>query len=498
MDTLNHLLYGFQVCFQPENLFYCFLGCLGGTLVGVLPGLGPQAAIALLLPATVYMSPTAAIIMLAGIYYGAMYGGSITSILVNIPGEAASVVTCIEGYQMALQGRAGPALSISAFGSFIAGTFGIFMLAFFGAPIANFALRFGAPEYFSLMCLAILVLTNLSGVSLSKALISALAGLFLGTIGTDLFTGELRFTFGISVLNDGFDLIPVIMGLFGVTEVLQNLEESLKGTIIDRKISHLLPTKQDWKDSAKPIMRGTLIGAVLGIIPGGGVVLSTFSSYSLERKVSKHPEQFGKGAIEGVAGPESANNAAAQCGFIPLLTLGIPSNIATALLLGGLILTGVQPGPLLITSHPDLFWGTIASMYIGNVMLLILNLPLIGIWVKVLKIPYSLLFPIILVFCLLGAYVANKNVADIWIMIFFGGVGYIFKKIDYEFAPLVIAMVIGPIFENAFRQSLILSQGDISIFFTRPISLVLISCAIILLVLGFVPSIWSFRSKLKE
>jgi putative tricarboxylic transport membrane protein len=498
METLSHLFYGFQVCLQPQNLFYCFLGCLGGTLVGVLPGLGPQAAIALLLPATVYMSPTAAIIMLAGIYYGAMYGGSITSILVNIPGEAASVVTCIDGYQMALQGRAGPALGIAAFGSFIAGTFGIFMLAFFGAPIANFALRFGAPEYFSLMCLAILVLTNLSGVSLSKALISALAGLFLGTIGTDLFTGELRFTFGISVLNDGFDLIPVIMGLFGVTEVLQNLEIIVKSSIVDKKIGHLLPSRQDWKDSAKPIMRGTLIGSILGIIPGGGVVLSTFSSYSLERRISKYPERFGKGAIEGVAGPESANNAAAQCGFIPLLTLGIPSNIATALLLGGLILTGVQPGPLLISNHPDLFWGTIASMYIGNVMLLILNLPLIGLWVKVLKIPYSLLFPIILVFCLLGAYIANKNIADIWIMIFFGGVGYIFKKIDYEFAPLVIAMVIGPIFENAFRQSLILSRGDFSIFFTRPISLILISCAIILLVLGFIPSIWSFRNKLKE
>jgi putative tricarboxylic transport membrane protein len=498
MDTLNHLLYGFQVCLQPENLFYCFLGCLGGTLVGVLPGLGPQAAIALLLPATAYMSPTAAIIMLAGIYYGAMYGGSITSILVNIPGEAASVVTCIDGYQMALQGRGGPALGIAAFGSFISGTFGIFMLAFFGAPIANFALRFGAPEYFSLMCLAILVLTNLSGESLSKALVSALIGLFLGTIGTDLFTGERRFTFGLSVLSDGFDLIPVIMGLFGVTEVLQNLEMSLTSTIVDKKIDHLLPSTQDWKDSAKPIIRGTLIGSILGIIPGGGVVLSTFSSYSLERKISKYPERFGKGAIEGVAGPESANNAAAQCGFIPLLTLGIPSNIATALLLGGLILTGVQPGPMLISTHPDLFWGTIASMYIGNVMLLILNLPLIGLWVKVLKIPYSLLFSIILVFCLLGAYIPNKSMADIWIMIFFGGVGYIFKKIDYEFAPLVIAMVIGPIFENAFRQSLILSQGDFSIFFTRPISSILISCAIILLILGFVPNIWSFRNKLKE
>jgi putative tricarboxylic transport membrane protein len=399
---------------------------------------------------------------------------------------------------MALQGRAGPALGIAAFGSFIAGTFGVIMLAFFGAPIAKFALRFGPPEYFSLMCLALLVLTNLSGVSVSKALISALAGLFLGTIGMDLFTGEPRFTFGLSILMDGVGLIPVVMGLYGVTEVLLNLEVGLKRTIIDKKIDHLLPNTQDWKDSAKPIMRGTLIGSVLGIIPGGGVILSSFASYSIERKLSRHPERFGKGAIEGVAGPEAANNAAAQCGFIPLLTLGIPANVTTALLLGALIVTGVQPGPMLIKTHPDLFWGTIASMYIGNGMLLILNLPLIGLWVKVLMIPYSLLFSLILLFCLLGVYIPNSSIAEIWIMILFGGIGYIFKKIDYEFAPLVIAMVIGPIFENAFRQSLIMSQGKFSIFFTRPISSIFFSCAIILLLLGFVPKLSSFRNKIKE
>lgn len=497
MDAITHLLYGFQICFRPENLFYCFLGVFGGTLVGVLPGLGPQAAIVLLLPAAVYLNPVSAIIMLAGVYYGSMYGGSTTSILVNIPGEAASVVTCIDGYQMALQGRAGPALGIAAFGSFIAGTFGIILLTFVGSHIAEFALRFGPPEYFSLMCLALVVLTNLSGTSLAKGLISALAGLFLGTVGMDLVTGKPRFTLGISTLMDGIGLIPVIMGLYGVTEVLLNVEEGLKRTLVTKKIDHLLPNKQDWKDSAKPIARGTLLGSILGVLPGGGVVLSSFLSYAMERKFSKHPERFGKGAIEGVAGPEAANNAAAQCGFIPLLTLGIPSNVATAILLGAFIMLGVQPSPMLISTHPDLFWGVIASMYVGNGMLLILNLPLIGLWVQVLKIPYSLLFPLILLFCLIGVYIPNNSVVEIWIMIVFGIIGYIMKKIDYEFAPMVLAMVIGPVFENAFRQSLIMSIGDFSIFFTRPISAVLLGCAILLVILGFMKE-WSSREKLQE
>jgi putative tricarboxylic transport membrane protein len=474
------------------------LGVLGGTLVGVLPGLGPQAAIALLLPAAVYLNPVSAIIMLAGVYYGSMYGGSTTSILVNIPGEAASVVTCIDGYQMALQGRAGPALGIAAFGSLIAGTFGVILLTLVGSRIAAFALRFGPPEYFSLMCLALVVLTNLSGTSLAKGLISALAGLFLGTVGMDLVTGVPRFTLGLSMLMDGVGLIPVIMGLYGVTEVLLNIEGGLKRALVTEKIDHLLPNKQDWKDSTKPIIRGTLLGSILGVLPGGGVVLSSFLSYAIERKLSKHPERFGKGAIEGVAGPESANNAAAQCGFIPLLTLGIPANVATAILLGAFMLLGVQPSPMLISRNPELFWGVIASMYVGNGMLLILNLPLIAIWVKVLKIPYSLLFPLILLFCLIGVYIPNKSVAEIWIMIVFGIIGYIMKKIDYEFAPMVLAMVIGPIFENAFRQSLIMFRGDFSIFFTRPISAVLLGCTILLLILGFVPKIWAFRGKLQE
>jgi putative tricarboxylic transport membrane protein len=498
MDTLYSLLFGFKVILAPENLFFCFLGTLGGTLIGVLPGLGPPAAIALLLPATFYLKPVPAIVMLAGIYYGAMYGGSTTSILVNIPGEAASVVTCLDGYQMALQGRAGPALGIAAFGSFIAGTFGVFLLIFLGGPLAEFALHFGPPEYFSLMCLAIITLTFLSGGSLLNSLISGMAGLFLGTIGFDIVTGEARFAFGIPVLMDGVGLIPVIMGVFGVTEVLLNVEGEIKRTLVTKQIDHLLPNKQDWKTSAKPIMRGTLLGSILGILPGGGVVLSTFVSYAAERKFSKHPEQFGRGAIEGVAGPESANNAAATCGFIPLLTLGIPANVTTAILLGALMLLGIQPGPMLLSTHPDLFWGTIASMYIGNGMLLILNLPLIGLWIKVLQVPYSLLFPLILLFCLIGVYIPNNSIAEIWIMILFGGIGYIFKKIDFEVAPMVLAMVISPIFENAFRQSLIISMGDLSIFLVRPISAFLLGCSAFLLILGFVPKIWSFRKKVSR
>jgi putative tricarboxylic transport membrane protein len=498
MDTLGHLVNGFQICLKPENLYYCFLGVFGGTFVGVLPGLGPQAAIALLLPAAVYLDPIPAIIMLSGVYYGSMYGGSTTSILVNIPGEAASVVTCIDGYQMSLQGRAGPALGIAAFGSLIAGTFGIILLTFVGSYIATFALRFGPPEYFSLMCLALAVLTNLSGTSLVKGLISALAGLFLGTVGMDLVTGKPRFTLGFSILNDGVGLIPVVMGLYGVTEVLLNIETGVKRAKLTDKIDHLLPNKQDWKDSIKPIARGTLLGSVLGILPGGGVVLSSFLSYAVERKFSKHPERFGKGAIEGVAGPESANNAAAQCGFIPLLTLGVPANVATAILLGSLMLLGVQPSPMLISTHPDLFWGVIASMYIGNAMLLVLNLPLIVLWVQVLKIPYSLLFPLVLLFCLIGVYIPNRNVAEIWIMIIFGIIGYIMKKIDYEFAPMVLAMVIGPLFEDAFRQSIIMSTGDFFIFFSRPISFALLSCAILLIIFGSIPKISLFREKLKE
>jgi putative tricarboxylic transport membrane protein len=498
METLGHLLHGFSVTLQPHNLFYCFLGVFGGTLVGVLPGLGPQSAIVLLLPAAVYLDPVSAIIMLAGVYYGSMYGGSTTSILVNIPGEGASVVTCIDGHQMALKGRAGPALGIAAFGSFIAGTFGLIMLTMAGGPIAEFALRFGPPEYFSLMCLALVILINLSGSSLRKGMISALAGLFLGSIGLDLVTGQPRFAMDLPFLYDGIGLIPVIMGLYGVAEVLINVERGLKRTIAQGKIKDILPSREDWRRSAAPIARGTLVGSALGTLPGAGVVLASFLSYTLERRVSKDPSRFGQGAIEGVAAPEAANNAAAQCGFIPLLSLGIPANVATALLLGAFVILGVQPSPTLISTHPELFWGTVASMYVGNLMLLILNVPLIGLWVQILRIPYSMLFPGVLLLGLIGVYIVNTSIAEVWIMIGFGLIGYLMKKADYEFAPLVLAMVIAPIFENAFRQSLILSTGDFSIFATRPLAAFLMAAAVVVLLLQLIPQIRQVTASLEN
>ena len=498
METLGHVLHGFSVTLQPHNLFYCFLGVFGGTLVGVLPGLGPQSAIVLLLPAAVYLDPVSAIIMLSGVYYGSMYGGSTTSILVNIPGEGASVVTCIDGHQMALKGRAGPALGIAAFGSFIAGTFGLIMLTMAGGPIADFALRFGPPEYFSLMCLALVILINLSGSSLRKGMISALAGLFLGSIGLDLVTGQPRFTMDLPFLYDGIGLIPVIMGLYGVAEVLINVERGLKRTVAGGQIKDILPSREDWRRSAAPIARGTLVGSALGTLPGAGVVLASFLAYTLERRVSKDPSRFGQGAIEGVAAPEAANNAAAQCGFIPLLSLGIPANVATALLLGAFVILGVQPSPTLISTHPGLFWGTVASMYVGNVMLLILNVPLIGLWVQILRIPYSMLFPGVLLFGLIGVYIVNTSIAEVWIMIGFGLIGYLMKKADYEFAPLVLAMVIAPIFENAFRQSLILSTGDFSIFATRPLAAFLMAAAVVVLLLQLIPQVRQVTASLED
>jgi putative tricarboxylic transport membrane protein len=498
METLGHLLHGFSVTLQPHNLFYCFLGVFGGTLVGVLPGLGPQSAIVLLLPAAVYLDPVSAIIMLSGVYYGSMYGGSTTSILVNIPGEGASVVTCIDGHQMALKGRAGPALGIAAFGSFIAGTFGLIMLTMAGGPIADFALRFGPPEYFSLMCLALVILIKLSGSSLRKGMISALAGLFLGSIGLDLVTGQPRFTMDLPFLYDGIGLIPVIMGLYGVAEVLINVERGLKRTVAGGQIKDILPSREDWRRSAAPIARGTLVGSALGTLPGAGVVLASFLAYTLERRVSNDPSRFGQGAIEGVAAPEAANNAAAQCGFIPLLSLGIPANVATALLLGAFVILGVQPSPTLISTHPGLFWGTVASMYVGNVMLLILNVPLIGLWVQILRIPYSMLFPGVLLFGLIGVYIVNTSIAEVWIMIGFGLIGYLMKKADYEFAPLVLAMVIAPIFENAFRQSLILSTGDFSIFATRPLAAFLMAAAVVVLLLQLIPQVRQVTASLED
>lgn len=481
-SIFNNVLLGFSVALTSTNLFYCFVGVLIGTLIGVLPGLGPPAAIALLLPATFQMNPVAAIIMMSGIYYGAMFGGSTTSILVNIPGETASVVTCLDGYQMARQGKAGRALGISAFGSFIAGTLGIIGLMFLAPVLVRFALRFGPPEYFSLMTLGIVLIIFLAQGSVVKSLLMATVGLLLSTVGTDIISGDYRFTFNQLVLMDGIGLIPITMGIFGVAEVLSNIVEGPDRKIYAARIKGLFPTKEDWKRCVGPIFRGSVIGFFLGILPGGGAVLSSFASYATEKRFSKTPEKFGTGMIEGVAGPEAANNAGSSGAFVPLLTLGLPSNVVTALLVGALIIHGMQPGPLMMTKRPDLFWGLITSMYVGNIILLILNLPLIGVWVQLLKVPYMFLFPFILLFSLIGVFSLNNNLAEIFLMILFGVFGFLVRRFGYEAAPLILALVLGPMMENAFRQSLILSGGSFSIFLERPIALTLIGSALILLI----------------
>ncbi|MBI3060920.1 MAG: tripartite tricarboxylate transporter permease [Deltaproteobacteria bacterium] len=430
MESLTSLAYGFNIALQPQNLLYCFIGVTMGTLVGVLPGIGPTATVALLLPATFKLDPISAIIMLSGICYGAMYGGSTTSILLNIPGEASSVVTCLDGYQMARQGRAGPALGISAFGSFIAGTFSILGLVVLAPTLAEFALKFGPPE----------------------------------------ITATPRFTFGILELTDGIGLAPVVMGLFGIAEVLENLGLLARVEVFAGKIKGLFPDREDWRRSIGPIARGSLLGFSLGLLPGVGAIIPQFLSYGLEKRLSAHPERFGKGEIEGVASPEACNNAAVGGTFIPLLSLGIPSNAMTAILLGALMIYGLTPGPLLIKNSPDLFWGVIASMYIGNILLLILNLPLIPVWVRVLKIPYSYLSSFIILFCLIGAYSLNNSTADIFVAVIFSLLGLLMKKFDFEGAPLVLAFVLGPLLETALRRSLILSDGSFLIFLERPIS----------------------------
>jgi putative tricarboxylic transport membrane protein len=470
MEALNNLYYGFSVALQPMNLLYCFMGSLMGTLVGVLPGLGPVATIALLLPATFALSPVSAMIMLSGICYGAMYGGSTTSIMLNIPGEAASVVTCLDGYMMARKGRAGPALGISAFGSFIAGTFSIMGLVFLAPPLARFGLKFGPPEYFSMMIMGMTVVTYLARVSMIKALMMAAFGIMAGIIGMDPNAARPRFTFGIMEFYDGVGLAPMIMGLFGVAEVLGNVGIAAKKEVFSEKLSGFYPSKEDWKRSALPITRGTLLGFFMGILPGIGNIIPTFLSYAVEKRFSKHPERFGTGEIEAVASPEACNNAAVGGTFIPLLSLGIPANAMTAILLGALMIYGVQPGPLLIRNSPDLFWGVIASMYVGNAMLLVLNLPLIPLWVRVLKIPYSYLFSFILLFVFIGAYSMNNSLSDVLITIVFGLIGYLMKLFGYEAAPFVLGFVLGPLLETALKRSLILSDGSFMIFLNRPIS----------------------------
>lgn len=489
MEILSSLFYGFSICLQPTNLFYCFLGVFIGTLTGVLPGIGPAAAVSILLPATFSLTPVSAIIMLSGIYYGAMYGGSTTSILVNLPGEAASVVTCMDGYQMALNGRAGPALGIAAFGSFISGSLCVIGLILIAVPLSKVGLKFGPPEYFSLLLLVLVILSYLSSGSMIKTFMMAALGLFSGTVGMDIASGHPRFTYGITSLENGLGLVPVIMGLFGISEILLNIECNIKNEVFDTSIKNLFPTRQDWKDSIGPILRGTVLGFLVGSLPGASGVTSTFASYAIEKKISKRPEKFGKGTIEGVAGPEAANNAAASGSLIPMLALGIPSSAVTAILIGALMIYGVAPGPLFIKNSPDIFWGLIASMYVGNVMLLVLNLPLIPLWVRILKIPYFFLFPLIIVFCSIGCYSLNYSVTDLIVLSIFGVLGYLIKKLQFEGAPFVLAFVVGPMFENAMRQSLMLSHGKFSIFLTRPISLGFLIATFLLLIFSLKKSV---------
>jgi putative tricarboxylic transport membrane protein len=498
MDFFGSIIYGFQVTFQPINFLFCGVGVLVGTLVGVLPGIGPAGAMALLLPATFKFSPTSTLILLAGIYYGVQYGGSTTSILVNIPGEASSVMTCIDGHQMARQGRAGPALGIAAWGSFIAGTIANIGLMLVAIPLAHAALRLGPPEYFALMCTGLVIVTYLAQGSVLKAIMMGLVGIILGSIGLDLISGFPRFTFGINELTDGVGIVPLVMGLFGISEILENLEGSLEREVFKTRIRNLWPSFKDWMEAKWAIVRGSIIGFVLGILPGGGAVISTFVSYAVEKKISKHPEKFGKGAIEGVAGPESANNAAAGGSLIPLLSLGIPPNPIMAIFFSALIIHGIQPGPLLIKQHPDLFWGLVASLYLGNGLLLVLNLPLIGIWVKVLEIPYKILFPLILLFCLIGVYSMNNLSFDLYVMLFFGVVGWLMRKFGYEGAPLILAYVLGPMLENALRQSLLISQGSFLIFVTRPISATALGFAFLLLLTTLLPNFKKRRQQYDE
>ena len=465
-----------------HNLLLILAGCLLGTLVGVLPGLGPVGAISILLPLTFQLPPAGAIIMLAGIYNGAMYGGSTTSILINVPGEAASVVTCLDGYAMAKRGQAGAALGIAVFGSFIAGTVGLIGLQFVAGPLSALALKFGPPEYFAVILLGFTFIVYLAERSMVKAVLMALMGITLSLIGLDPITSQQRMTFGNIHLFEGLSVVPLAIGLFGLAEVLANLEKTASAKILNVKIRNMFPSKSQWLQARWAIVRGTVIGFFMGILPGGGPVLSTFISYGVEKRVSKHPEQFGQGAIEGVAAPESANNAAASTSFIPLMTLGIPPNVVLAVLFGAFLIHGVTPGPMMMTQHPEIFWGVIASMYLGNVILLILNLPLIPLWVQVLRIPDKILYPLIILFCLLGAFSINNSVFDIGVMILFGGIGYLLKKFDYEAAPLILGFVLGPMFEVNLRRSLLMSQGSLGIFAERPMALTaLIICGILVI-----------------
>ena len=495
MEILNNLALGFSVALSFQNLTYALLGCILGTLIGVLPGIGPVATIAMLLPITFHLPPTASLIMLAGIYYGAAYGGSTTSILVNLPGESSSVVTCLDGYQMARNGRAGAALSISAVGSFFAGTVGTIIIVMFAEPLTRMAQKFGPADYCSLMALGLVAAVILASGSVVKAIAMVFLGLLFGLVGTDVNTGAQRFTFDLPELSDGIDFAPIAMGLFGIAEIVVNLEKHLTrsgGTI---KVTSLWPTADEIRRAIPAALRGTFLGAALGVLPGGGPTLGAFSSYTLEKKISRDPSKFGKGAVEGVAAPEAANNAAAQTSFIPMLTLGIPSNAVMALMVGAMIIQGIQPGPEVMTKKPDLFWGMIASMWIGNAMLVIINLPMIGIWVKLLTVPYRFLAPAILLFCCIGAYSLQNSTFHVMQVALFGVLGYIFVRLGCEGAPFLLGLVLGPQMEEYFRRAMLLSRGDAMVFLERPISLGLLITTALLLLLMSIPS---FKKARKE
>ncbi|HWI99067.1 MAG TPA: tripartite tricarboxylate transporter permease [Burkholderiales bacterium] len=495
MELFNNLILGFGVAITPINLLYAFIGVLLGTLIGVLPGVGPVATIAMLLPITFNLNPVSALIMLAGIYYGAQYGGSTTAILVNIPGESSSVVTCLDGYQMARQGRAGPALAIAAIGSFFAGCVATLLIAVAAPPLAEIALKFGPSEYFSLMVFGLIAATVLARGSLIKAIAMVVFGLLLGIIGTDVNSGVLRFTFGIPELSDGIGFVVVAMGMFGTAEIIANLDLKDKREVFLSKVTHLYPTKEDLKRSWASILRGTALGSCLGILPGGGALLASFGAYTLEKKVSSHPEQFGKGAIEGVAGPESANNAGAQTSFIPMLTLGIPGNAVMALMIGALMIQGIAPGPQVMNEKPQLFWGLIASMWVGNLMLVVLNLPMIGMWVKLLTVPYRYLYPSILVFMAIGVFSLSNNPFDVLIMAVFGVLGYVCVKLECEPAPMILGFILGPLMEENLRRAMLLSRGDPFVFFQKPISLGFMVASAILLVIVALPTIRKKRDE---
>jgi putative tricarboxylic transport membrane protein len=495
MDLLSNLALGFGVASSLENLAFCLIGVLLGTLIGVLPGIGATATIAMLLPITFQLEPVSSLIMLAGIYYGAQYGGSTTAILINMPGESSSAVTAIDGYQMARQGRAGTALATAALGSFFAGSVATFLVAIFAPPLTTIALKFGAAEYFSLMVMGLVMSVALAHGSVLKALAMVVLGLLLGMVGTDVYTGAPRFTMGITQFADGLNFVAVAVGVFGIAEILRNLEDEHDRQVMTKNINRLFPTRDEFRQMVGPVLRGTAVGSVLGILPGGGAILAAFASYTVEKKLSKHPEEFGKGALAGVAGPESANNAGAQTSFIPLLTLGIPANPVMALMIGAMIIQGIVPGPNVVSEQPALFWGIIASMWIGNLMLVVLNLPLIGLWVKLLTVPYYVLFPIIMAMCSIGVYSVNSNPYDLFAVAGFGLLGYIMSKLRCEPAPLLLGFVLGPLLEENLRRAMILSRGDPTTFVTRPISAALLILSLAILVLVFLPQIRKRRDE---